>query len=101
MAISMKLKAVLKGDVAEITVLATHPMETGMRKDGPPAHFVQVVTVDIGGKRVATSNLNAAVSQNPFLKFKVKGVNVGDKVVAACVDNRGDKGTVEGAVAAG
>ncbi|HTE15541.1 MAG TPA: thiosulfate oxidation carrier complex protein SoxZ, partial [Burkholderiales bacterium] len=33
----MKIRAVLKGDVADIRVLVAHPMETGQRKDASGA----------------------------------------------------------------
>ena len=33
MAEPMKIRATLKGDVAEVRVLMVHPMETGQRKD--------------------------------------------------------------------
>lgn len=100
----MRIRALLKGDVTAITAIVSHPMETGMRKDGGktiPAHFIQVLTVDVGGKRVVTSHLNTAVSANPVFNFKVKGAKVGDKVVVNWVDNLNEKGTGEVAVTGG
>ncbi|MDD5296838.1 MAG: thiosulfate oxidation carrier complex protein SoxZ [Rhodocyclaceae bacterium] len=100
----MRVRALLKGDVTAITAIVSHPMETGMRKDGGkviPAHFIQVLTVDVDGKRVVTSHLNTAVSSNPVFNFKVKGAKVGDKAVVSWVDNLGEKGSGEAVVAAG
>ena len=34
----------------------------------------------------------AAVSQNPFLAFRVKGVKPGDEIVVRYVDNQGETG---------
>ena len=51
MADPMKIRAQLKGDVAEIRVLMSHAMETGQRKDAAgatvPAHFIQSMTTKI------------------------------------------------------
>ncbi len=103
MADPMKIRAQLKGDVAEIRVLMGHPMETGQRKDAAgatvPAHFIQSMTVDVGGKRVVEGQIGTSVSRNPVFGFKVKGAKAGDKVVVTWVDNKGDKRTDEAAVA--
>jgi len=49
MADPMKIRATVKGDVADVRVLMVHPMETGQRKDASgkllPLHFIQDVTV--------------------------------------------------------
>jgi len=103
MADPMKIRAQLKGDVTEIRVLMGHPMETGQRKDAAgatvPAHFIQSMTVDVGGKRVVDGQIGTSVSRNPVFGFKVKGAKVGDKVVVSWVDNKGDKRSDEAAVA--
>ncbi len=103
MADPMKIRAQLKGDVAEIRVLMGHAMETGQRKDAAgaviPAHFIQSVTIDVAGKRVIDGQIGTSVSRNPVFGFKVKGVKAGDKVVVNWVDNKGDKRTDEVAVA--
>jgi sulfur-oxidizing protein SoxZ len=103
MADPMKIRAQMKGDVAEIRVLMGHAMETGQRKDGSgnviPAHFIQTMTVDVGGKRVVDGQLGTSVSRNPVFGFKVKGAKAGDKVVVNWVDNKGDKRTDEAAIA--
>lgn len=103
MADPMKIRAQLKGDVAEIRVLMGHAMETGQRKDAAgaviPAHFIQSVTIDVAGKRVIDGQIGTSVSRNPVFGFKVKGVKAGDKVVVNWVDNKGDKRTDETAIA--
>jgi sulfur-oxidizing protein SoxZ len=102
MADPMKIRAQMKGDIAEVRVLMGHAMETGQRKDGSgnsiPAHFIQTMTVDVGGKRVIDGQIGTSVSRNPVFGFKVKGAKAGDKVVVNWVDNKGDKRTDEAAI---
>lgn len=91
-----KIRAELKGDVAEIKVLMSHPMETGARKDGKtgnpiPAHYITQVVATINGKTVMEAQWGTAISKDPFLGFKVKGAKLGDKVVISVVDNLGTK----------
>ena len=103
MADPMKIRAQMKGDVAEVRVLMSHPMETGQRKDNDgktiPAHFIQTISVALNGKAVISAQTGASVSRNPVFGFKVKGAKVGDKVTVSWVDNKGDKRTDEAAVA--
>jgi len=103
MADPMKIRAQLKGDVAEIRVLMGHAMETGQRKDAAgkaiPAHFIQSLTVEVGGKKVVDGQIGTSVSRNPVFGFKVKGAKAGDKVVVSWIDNKGDKRTDEAVVA--
>jgi sulfur-oxidizing protein SoxZ len=103
MADPMKIRATMKGDACEIKILMSHPMETGQRKDSAgnlvPAHFIQSLTIDVGGKRVVSGQTGTSVSRNPVFGFKVKGAKAGDKVVVNWVDNKGDKRTDEATVA--
>jgi sulfur-oxidizing protein SoxZ len=103
MADPMKIRAQMKGDVAEIRVLMSHAMETGQRKDAAgkviPAHFIQSVTVEVGGKKIVEGQVGTSVSRNPVFGFKMKGAKVGDKVVVSWVDNKGDKRSDEAVVA--
>ena len=103
MADPMKIRASLKGDVAEVRILMAHPMETGQRKDAAgntvPAHFIESMTVEVGGKKVVDGLVGTSVSRNPVFGFKVKGAKAGDKVVVSWIDNKGDKRTDEAAIA--
>lgn len=101
---SMKIRATVEGDSANIKVLMNHPMETGQRKDAKtgqtvPAHFIQQVTAAVNGKNVLNAQWGVAISKNPFLGFKVKGAKAGDKVTVNWVDNKGEKSTAEATVA--
>jgi sulfur-oxidizing protein SoxZ len=104
MAEPMKIRATLKGDVADVRILMMHPMETGQRKDGQgkliPAHFIQNVVVMHNGTVVFTADWSQAVSRNPFLGLRVKGAKDGDKVTVSWMDNKGDKRTDEASVSA-
>lgn len=91
-----KIRAELKDNIAEIKVLMSHPMETGGRKDGKtgnliPAHYIQQVVATINGKTVMEAQWGTAVSKDPFMGFKAKGVQLGDKVIISAVDNLGNK----------
>lgn len=104
MADPMKIRATLKGDVADIRVMMSHPMENGMRKDSSgnaiPQHFIQQISVEVGGKLVVQGQTGTSVSRNPVFGFKVKGAKAGDKVVIKWRDNKGETRSDETTVAA-
>jgi sulfur-oxidizing protein SoxZ len=104
MAEPMKIRAVVKGDLADIRVLIAHPMETGQRKDARgdivPLHYIQSITVSYNGKTVYDGQWSQAVARNPVFAVRVKGGKAGDKVSVTWVDNKGDKRTDEATVAA-
>ena len=95
MAEPMKIRATLKGDIADVRVLMVHPMETGQRKDTNgnivPTHFIQEVTVSVNGKPMLEGQISQAVSRNPVFSFRLKGVKAGDKLEIAWLDNRGER----------
>jgi sulfur-oxidizing protein SoxZ len=95
MAEPMKIRATLKGDVAEVRVLMVHPMETGLRRDTDgsivPQHFIQEVAVRVNGKLMLECQISQAVSRNPVFSFRLKGVKTGDKLEIAWLDNHGER----------
>jgi sulfur-oxidizing protein SoxZ len=103
MADPMKIRAAVQGDAVEVKVLMSHEMETGQRKDAQgkviPAWFIQQVTATCNGKTVLSAQWGPAVAKNPFLSFKFKGGNKGDKVQITWVDSKGDKRTDETVIA--
>jgi sulfur-oxidizing protein SoxZ len=103
MADPMKIRAGLKGDIADVRVLMNHPMETGQRKDGAgnliPLHFIQEVTVKLNGRAVIEGQLSQAVSRNPVFSFRVKGAKAGDRLEISWLDNKGDRNSTETALA--
>jgi sulfur-oxidizing protein SoxZ len=103
MADPMKIRAKQNGDVTEIKVLMSHPMENGQRKDSAgatiPPHFIQNVTVEVAGKMVIQGQTGTSVSRNPVFGFKVKGAKVGDKVVVKWRDSKGETRSDEATIA--
>ena len=101
---SMKIRALVTGDVADVKVLMNHPMETGQRKDAKtgqnvPAHFINTVVATLNGKTVLDSQWSQTMSKNPFLGFRIKGAKKGDKLEVSWTDNKGEKDTVQATVA--
>jgi sulfur-oxidizing protein SoxZ len=103
MADPMKIRATLKGGLADVRVLMNHPMETGLRKDADgklvPPHFIQEVTVRVNGKAVIEGQISQAVSRNPVFSFRLKGVKAGDRLEISWLDNRGESNRTETAIA--
>ena len=93
---SIKLRAQDVGDGAiTVQALITHEMETGARKDAKtgevvPAHFIQEVVCEAGGKAVMTAMWSGGISKNPYLSFKFTGAKTGDSIKLTWTDNKGD-----------
>ncbi|WIM05481.1 MAG: thiosulfate oxidation carrier complex protein SoxZ [Candidatus Nitricoxidivorans perseverans] len=102
MADPMKIRAQMKGDVCDIKVLMSHPMETGLRKDTAgnaiPIHFIRTFSVAINGKIVVDGQSGPSVSRNPVFGFKAKGAKAGDKVTVKWIDSKGESRTDEATV---
>jgi len=103
MAEPMKIRASMNGDTADVKCLMNHPMETGLRKDAKsgglvPAHHITNVTATVNGKTVLDAEWGGGVSKNPYLAFKVKGANKGDKVMIKWADNKGDHNSAEASI---
>jgi sulfur-oxidizing protein SoxZ len=95
---SIKIRAKISGDTTQVKCLMTHPMETGLRKDSKtgelvPAHFINEVTAESGGKNVMTTNWSGGISKNPYLSFSFTGAAKGDEVKISWVDNQGGSGS--------
>jgi len=102
---NMKMRAKLTGEVAEVKVIISHPMETGRKKDDfgvlIPAHFIQLVTATLNDKPVLEMQWGTGISKNPYLTFYLKGAKVADKIVVTWFDNLGKTGAGEILVIAG
>ncbi|MFM2434696.1 MAG: hypothetical protein RL063_675 [Pseudomonadota bacterium] len=94
---NMKMRAQLKGGLVEVKVLMSHPMETGRKKDDfgqlIPAHFVQLVTATLNGKKVLEAQWGTGIAKNPYLTFRLKGAMLGDIVAVTWLDNTGASAT--------
>ncbi|MCB1851502.1 MAG: thiosulfate oxidation carrier complex protein SoxZ [Gammaproteobacteria bacterium] len=99
---TIKIRAKLSDDVTTVKALITHPMETGARKDKDgqviPAHFIQEVTCESGGKTLLTAYWSGGVSKNPYLSFKFAGGNKGDSLKLSWTDNKGESASEEATI---
>jgi len=100
MAGTIKARAQVEGGTTVVKALISHPMETGQRKDKKtgkliPAHFIQELNVDHNGKNVLNAAWGPAISKNPYLFFKFKGANGGDKITISWHDNKGEHDSAE------
>ena len=95
MAEAIKIRATLKGDVAEVRARMTHFMETGLRKDPAsgkviPAHFIRQLVATLNGKIVVDAQWGPSVSKDPVIGFRVAGAKAGDKLAIRTTDNKGE-----------
>ena len=95
----IKMRAQLKGDLTELKMLLSHPMETGRRKNDMdefiPAHFIQRVTVTLNGRQVVEAQWGTGVSKNPYLTLHLRGAKPGDTLGVAWHDNLGKSASGE------
>ena len=99
----IRIRAKMKGDVAEVKALMSHNMETGLRKNKKtgekiPAHFIKDVTCTHKGNTVMVAHWGPAISKNPYLQFKFKGAAKGDTVKISWSDNKDGKASAEAKV---
>ncbi len=98
----MKIRAASKDGITEVKVLMSHEMETGFRKDASgavvPAWFISEVTAKLNGKTVMEAQWGPSVSKNPYLAFKIKGGQAGDKMSVTWVDSKGETRTDEATI---
>jgi sulfur-oxidizing protein SoxZ len=99
----IRIRAKMKGDVAEVKALMSHPMETGLRKNKKtgkkiPAHFIKEVVAEHKGNKVLVASWGVAVSKNPYLSFKFKGAAKGDMITISWSDNKGESATADAKV---
>lgn len=102
MSVPTKIRASISGNVAEVRILMSHPMENGLRKapDGKPipADFIRNISVTIGGKTYLEAQFGVGVAKDPYLMFRARNVKAGDTIVLTHEDNSGNKGSAEGVV---
>ncbi len=96
----IKIRAKVKGDVAEVKALMPHDMESGLRRNADtneliPAHYITDVVARHNGEVVMTAYWGPAVSKNPYVSFSFSGAVAGDTVTIQWTDNQGDSSTTE------
>lgn len=86
------------GDVVNVRVLVTHPMEVMQTRDGKIVernyNFIHKVEANYNGKPVFEAEITQGVSQNPFFSFPVK-VNAPGKIRVIFHDTEGKTYTGE------
>jgi sulfur-oxidizing protein SoxZ len=92
-----RIRTKTEGDVTDVLVLVSHPMETGLRTDPKtkekiPPHFIQKMIFSLNGKEVAVADLGTGVAKDPLLGIKLKGAKAGDKLKVTWSDNKGESG---------
>lgn len=99
---TMKIRAKLSGDMLEIKLIISHPMETGRKKDDAgdliPAHFIQLVNIMLNDKTLLETQWGTGIAKNPYLTIRAKGAKVGDKITVSWLDNMDESGTQEALV---
>jgi sulfur-oxidizing protein SoxZ len=99
----IRIRARMKNDVTEVTVLMPHPMETGLRVEPSgspvPAHYITDVTVWAGQRKVFGARLVIAVSKDPLLTFRFRGGAAGETIRVTWRDNLGEQRSGEAVTA--
>ena len=96
----IKIRAKLKGDIAEVKALLPHDMESGVRRDPDSgelvaAHYITDVTIEHNGEQVLVAYWGTAVSKNPYIAFSIKGAASGDVIKVRWTDNMSDSSETE------
>ena len=103
MADPMRIRANKVGPLVDVKVVMAHAMENGLRKDANgidiPAHFIQNVLVEHNGRTVLSAQWGPSVSRNPFLHFRFRGGNPGEKITITWTDDKGDRRTDQATIA--
>ena len=93
MASTIRVRAIAGAETTEVQALVQHPMDSGFVKDAQgsiiPAHHIETVQFESGGKTVFTALWGPAVSKDPFVKFSFKGAKKGDDLKITWIDNQG------------
>ena len=100
MASTIKVKAKVSGDIADVKSLMLHPMETGTRVDAEtetvvPMNHITQLTFTNNDKLVMVANFSTAVSRDPYFSFKFSNARVGDTLKVVWVDNNGGTDEIE------
>lgn len=89
-----KMRASVKDGITEVRVLMQHEMENGRRKDEAgniiPAWHITEIKAQHNGRTVLEGRFGTSVSKNPYLIFRFRGGNPGDKISLSWLDNRGE-----------
>jgi sulfur-oxidizing protein SoxZ len=100
MAAKHKLRVKRDGDGAVVKMIVRHPMETGARKDPGtgaliPRHFIQELRCERNGHTVLHANWGWGISKNPYLAFRLREAQSGDRIRVSWKDNLGQEGAID------
>lgn len=100
---SIKIRAKQAEGLTQIRVLITHPMHNGRIKDpvtgvAVPAHFIEHLRVEHNGRLIADCRLSTAVARDPYLGFRFRGGEPGDRITVRWTDNLGQSDQLETAI---
>ncbi len=76
-------KKISKGSVIKVQSIIIHPNHSGLVKDKKtkkliPAHYINKVVVEYGGKTVYDISTSAALSKDPYFAFNIKADTAGE-----------------------
>ena len=97
---NIKMRAKLKNGIVTVKALIKHPMETGLRKDKVtgfkvPAYHITEITCHRKDDLLFSCQWGPGVSKDPFLSFTLKGVDKGDILTLAYIDNKGQTDSLD------
>ena len=99
MADSIRMKTFPVADGVEVRALINHPMYIGKRDTASgkfvDPHYIEEVVVDLNGKTIVHGDWSTGVAKNPYLAFRVRGAQKGDKVKLSWKDNKGESDSLE------
>ena len=99
---AIRVRTKLDGDLVQVRVLISHPMETGLRKDASgnaiPRKIINKFSATFNGAPLFSAELEPAVAANPYLQFTAK-VDQGGTFRFTWVDDDGTITTAEETIA--
>lgn len=90
----IRIRASARAGLTTVQAVIKHPMHTGNSRDPNsgkiiPAHFIENVTIQHGGKIIMSCDWSRAVSKNPYLSLAFTGASPGDIVRISWRDSHG------------
>lgn len=100
---NIKLRARLKNSIVTVKALIKHPMETGLRKDKVtglkiPAYHITEITCHRKDDLLFSCQWGPGVAKDPFISFTLKGIEAGEVLSLAYVDNKGQTDSADATV---
>jgi len=92
-----RIKAKLKKGIVTVKAMAKHPMMSydEAKKKHKKANFITHIDATVNGETVYDVSTSQFMSKNPYIKFKFKGANKGDKLILTWKDLSGTVNTTK------